>query len=494
MLRSSTQQRMNTPSTMSLRSTKSMRAVPSVDVVRKNDMNDLLNAYENGDMGAVQYLLEHGANVNSMNQFGQTPLMLACMENRLTIVQLLLDNGSDIHAREESGATSLMLACKVGHCQVTQYLLKRGANVDIVDHDSRTPLFYAALGGHLNVVQCLCNLDADINARDECGETPMMAAAQYEHMHVAKYLLELGAQTDMAKTVHPLMSLMTSAYENEHEFGSKTSNVFQVRDSRQATPLMYSAYHGHEQLTMFIGMAPMVDSSGYTALHYAACQNQIKALTMLLDIVDIQAQSHNGETALHVATMVGASDAVSVLLKHIEVDVSPLAMRTIEMDDTPTFKVFCAYYAKKKKDMNELLDKVLQCKQQRLIPILMDAGMEIGSEALVKGVKWSDVRCLRALINGVSHSGRSSLLARPLKLSVREGKVDMIEMLLHGKRVSDELMTSMVDAMKHNKKAVSECLIRHGARVEVAPATMQSGHMEVEPNVRMMKSNKSFHF
>ena len=63
----------------------------------------------------VQFLVNHGANVNNSNNAGETPLHWACsesaieagMESNIPTVQYLLEHGANVRARNEDGETPL---------------------------------------------------------------------------------------------------------------------------------------------------------------------------------------------------------------------------------------------------------------------------------------------------------------------------------------------------------------------------------------------------
>ena len=60
-----------------------------------------------GQIEAALALIQDGADVNSRNNDGATPLITAAFLCRTEIVQALLDHGADKNARNNAGATAL---------------------------------------------------------------------------------------------------------------------------------------------------------------------------------------------------------------------------------------------------------------------------------------------------------------------------------------------------------------------------------------------------
>jgi hypothetical protein len=88
----------------------------------------------------VDELISAGANVNTANASGVTPLMGAIGANleSTRVLQRLLDAGADIDEQDKGGQTALMYAAKYRRKEAVKLLLARGANPTIRDNQGRT--------------------------------------------------------------------------------------------------------------------------------------------------------------------------------------------------------------------------------------------------------------------------------------------------------------------------------------------------------------------
>jgi len=60
-------------------------------------------------------LILHGADVNTQNDVGQTPLHSAALHNELPCAEILVQHGANVDVKDLRGKTALMLAQGVAH-------------------------------------------------------------------------------------------------------------------------------------------------------------------------------------------------------------------------------------------------------------------------------------------------------------------------------------------------------------------------------------------
>jgi ankyrin len=160
---------------------------------------------------------------------GLTPLIFAAREGDLESAKILLDAGADINQVTEYGWSPLLTATNNRNYNLASYLIERGADVNKSNKGGWTPLYLATdnrniEGGdfpvpkpdmdHLEYIKVLLNHGADPNARVkdntltrtiftmqwffEAGATAFVRAAQSSDVDLMKLLLAHGADAKLA--------------------------------------------------------------------------------------------------------------------------------------------------------------------------------------------------------------------------------------------------------------------------------------------------------
>ncbi|KAI5929485.1 putative ankyrin repeat domain-containing protein 19 [Manis javanica] len=132
----------------------------------------LIKAVQCQQEDCARILLDHGADPNVSDVYGNTALHYAACGERVTTVARLLEHTADI----EEGFTPLLLAVSQRNYKMTEYLLSEGADVHAVDNYERTALMLAIENGSTDIVNLLQE-DVDVLSQDTHGWT----GAEYTH-------------------------------------------------------------------------------------------------------------------------------------------------------------------------------------------------------------------------------------------------------------------------------------------------------------------------
>ncbi|KAF5675217.1 ankyrin repeat domain-containing protein [Fusarium circinatum] len=143
----------------------------------------------------LELLLKSGADVNTSDGRGLTPIHMASSDGFIDIVEILIQEGADLNVKTIARQTPLHSCSAKGHLGVTQLLIQHGANVDSKDNHGRNALYHACKSGDLEVVNLII-ASSQIQTLDEAdhwGSTPLSIAARFGHVGILRRLIYTGA-------------------------------------------------------------------------------------------------------------------------------------------------------------------------------------------------------------------------------------------------------------------------------------------------------------
>jgi len=95
---------------------------------RNAQTDALFRATVEGNTDMVKSLVSSpGADVNAIDERGNTPLLEAARYGHDDICRVLIAAGADLKAKDKDGKTALMLAVQGGHDEVVRVLKQAGA-------------------------------------------------------------------------------------------------------------------------------------------------------------------------------------------------------------------------------------------------------------------------------------------------------------------------------------------------------------------------------
>lgn len=159
----------------------------------------LHHAVESDQLEMSNLLIKRGADINSQNVLGWSPLHVACNDCcGLETIDLLLKSGANVNlATEDKCVTPLHIAASCGLTKVAQTLIDAGANVNNVIRGKNSPLHAAALFDKFEIAALLIKNGADVNCRGERGFTPLHRCAFQGSYYVCELLLSAGADVNI---------------------------------------------------------------------------------------------------------------------------------------------------------------------------------------------------------------------------------------------------------------------------------------------------------
>ena len=167
----------------------------------------LLKAVEEVDLQTTQQAIKQGANVNVVNQFGQSPLHLLCASKLTTSPKSNNNNHNqqDLLAQSQADKNAIIDALK-----------EAGAKIDARDYLKRTPSHMAVLSGNGSCLKRLILHCADINAADYEGITPLHIACANNYRQSVMFLIYDDVDPNV-QDINGMTALHHAAALNQYE-------------------------------------------------------------------------------------------------------------------------------------------------------------------------------------------------------------------------------------------------------------------------------------
>ncbi len=144
--------------------------------------------------------MAEGADINEADDDGLTPLILAAYAGQIGTIEWLLEHGADPNIQNDDRETCLISGMAPKNAdEVIPILLKAGANPNLRDTMNRTPLIWAAVLGHTGAAQALIAAGTDLSIRDEGNASALTGAVISGHLEVVDALLAAGDKTDLGQ-------------------------------------------------------------------------------------------------------------------------------------------------------------------------------------------------------------------------------------------------------------------------------------------------------
>ena len=232
-----------------------------------------------GHLAIVAYLCDKGADKLIKNPSGNTILHIAAKIGYLQIVQYLIEKQElDVDIKTGIGETPLHYACQAGYQSIVKYLLYQGANIEESNNDGLTPIFYACIGGYLEIVELLISKGAKITTPNKNGDFPIHVAIKNKHLAIVKYFIEKQQVNIELQGANKKTPLQIVCFESDFIIAS------------------YLITHG-------ANIEAINPLGGYRPLHYAARNNNITIVNLLLSKgADKMALTNDGKRAYDLTT------------------------------------------------------------------------------------------------------------------------------------------------------------------------------------------------
>jgi len=317
-------------------------------------------AARTGKTDAIKTLLDHGAQVNTKETWGDTTaLMWAVSERHPEAVKMLMARGADVNARSKfvpsttgrgfegttpvapqpgqpaeehaSGLlTPLMFAAREGDLESARLFVAAGADVNAIGGDGKDVLGLAIFNGSYELASFLIDNHANVNHADAQGFTPLFWAVDRRNMETPPNFPWMVTTDPL-----PLIKKLLDAGANPNAIVNNTPRA-RMRDGSPrivfGTALMRAAFSGDVELVKLLlsrGADPHIVSRDNETSLMAACgtgfingyskgrsaAERLEVVKLLVQLgEDVNAADNYGITPLMVAANLGELPIVLYLM------------------------------------------------------------------------------------------------------------------------------------------------------------------------------------
>ena len=301
---------------------------PSAGEDPARSVESLHDAAIDDNVEQIKLLISKGADVNTKQLNGWTPLHCALYYEQKEVAKVLIAKGADVNATNTSGVTPLHLSVGFGGTYISELLISAEANVNAMDNRGNTPLHYAARQWHIGseLLELLLTKGADVNVRNNKGQTPLHFASlskrDKSYKGGANVLLAKGAKINAKdnRGCTPLHVAAESGHIQMVELLLAQGAVIEERNDDGEIALHQAARSGYQDVVeLLLNEGANVNckqSKGRTALHYSAEAGHLGTADLLIrGGANINAKSEDGETPLDAAALASEIELCTMLIE-----------------------------------------------------------------------------------------------------------------------------------------------------------------------------------
>lgn len=144
----------------------------------------------------IQLLVERGANINSLDGNGVTPLVDALFHKRIEAAEQLLSLGADAGLVGDEGETAIGAAVMAGAHRMVEMLLAKSVDIRVIDSCGQGLLHFAASNNDPIEVSRFISLGLPVDQPSSVTGTPLVCACVSDAIDAARILLEAGASVN----------------------------------------------------------------------------------------------------------------------------------------------------------------------------------------------------------------------------------------------------------------------------------------------------------
>lgn len=192
---------------------------------------DFYRMFQEGDIAGIKKYIHEGCDLENLDDFGQNRLHLACWGDHVDVASFLINHGANVNSMEARGGCldwmrPIHIAVQRNSVELAKMLILAGADVNLMTGGPSGRYTCLHMVRSSTMTRVLINAGANMNTREEMeGMTPLMQALETSMVDVARTLVNAGADVNISRKdgTSLLDSVKNSVKCNQ--WVSKVSNI-----------------------------------------------------------------------------------------------------------------------------------------------------------------------------------------------------------------------------------------------------------------------------
>ena len=240
----------------------------------------------------VQALLQISCDIRTKGQYGRNLLQWLCIHGcRSETFKLIKAYEMDVNSLDDDGNSALVLATANRNYEIVSALLDNfnDCDVNVQGTKQKCALHWLAMRGNLTMLKKILSTQrCNLNLRDDLGKTPLLTCAEHKRIQCFTELIKHGAKINL-----------------------RTSNGISALHCVAEAGLQYCV-----EIALQAGAVVNIqeEHGGRSALTLAAEQGHVKVMRMLIEAnCDVTLHERDGKTALWYMAQQGHCDLVCII-------------------------------------------------------------------------------------------------------------------------------------------------------------------------------------
>jgi ankyrin repeat protein len=298
-------------------------------VASPSGKNQVIRKNEDDYIGTITLLRENGADIESKDDIGTTPLLVAMQNEKWEIAKSLLDWGADPNIYDQRGYYPLLVSVMKGNMEFVQSLLRTYVAIPVEVRKKQPLLGIAASRGDLEVIKVLSSAGIPFKIDPAHRRSPLTAAAVRGHLDCVKWFVSEYIEKIQAVDNHLRLTTIR-AIQNGHlsivryfmDIGPDLTSSWNIGDELQPSGFLHCAVNSGD-FDIFKLICDQSQNINVetdlqeTPLLKAVEKNNVEMVAYLLAKGGDSHRPHKyGHTPLSLAAYHGHTEVAKLLISH----------------------------------------------------------------------------------------------------------------------------------------------------------------------------------